>query len=591
MKFNLTDFPQAFLPLIVVVGDRREVRPKTSGDLLAYSASTLDLLYLPKLGLHPDTLILSDKVFVIERPEVIRQLCREVNILTIGSPAVNLFSRIINEYSVFRFDIEQEARDLMQKQYAIIENYKLDRVALAVYKAIVEQGATSTDDVIRYSSRNQRMPDERIDQLFPEIFQQVQYSGLENYRELLRKYEGRALLDPVKAGRVDLAHPKPRGEVISDYNDFGLVSIAKHPFADTDDKVVIYVAGRHGPGTAHGVASLARSKLWKGRELGGIFEVQINTFESYSQRIQSAARVWDMQPYSIGQFSLSALERSITKTRVFLSTPLRWADEENKEGIAWLAATITDILSKEFGDGHCHHPHEPDLAGQWNFVAGILKHFPGANLIVHNITGCTPGVMFEIGSSLGLGKKSVLFWDTSRLPFREDRLPSLLRFTPVVPIKLADRVAAANSLASLIPKAIRAEPSHGLRKDLTDTASDRQVFVFVKAKGQKLRREVLGQVVSREFIPKFPEEMIAENDLERVLEGVEQSHFVIVDVTDDDPDGMIILGLARARQRRTLELTRIGSRRCSMFDGLQKQWHADSLEDDMSQAIEELLRA
>ncbi|MFP5286690.1 MAG: hypothetical protein ACLGI9_13190, partial [Thermoanaerobaculia bacterium] len=73
------------------------MRPKTSGDLLAYSASTLDLLYLPKLQLPPNTLILSDKIFVIERPEIIRQLCREVNILTIGSPAVNLFSRRINE--------------------------------------------------------------------------------------------------------------------------------------------------------------------------------------------------------------------------------------------------------------------------------------------------------------------------------------------------------------------------------------------------------------------------------------------------------------------------------------------------------------
>lgn len=589
-KFSLTAFPKAFLPLMVVVGDRREVRPKTSGDLLAYSASTLDLLYLPQLGLPPDTLIVSDKIFVIERPEIIRQLSKEVNILTIGSPAVNLFSRRINDYSLFKFDIEPEAKELMQKQYNIIEKYKLDRVALSVYKAIVEQGAQSTEEVLRYASRNQIMRNERIDLLFPEILHQVRESGLENYRELLRKYEGRALLDPITVAGIDLSHPRRRGEVISDYNDFGLVSIAKHPFAETDDKVVIYVAGRHGPATAHGVGSLARNDLWKGRELGGIFEVQINTFESYSQRIQSAARVWDVQTYSVDQFSLSALAHSFEKTRVFLSTPLRHGDKENEESTVWLATTISGILSKEFGDGHCHHPYEPEMAGKWNFVTGIMEHFSPSKLIVHNITGYSPGVMFEVGSSLGLGKKFILFWDVSREPFDNDSIPRLLRHKNVTTVKLADRPAAAYEFEKVVPYTIRDRAGNGLKvaaaKPGAKTA--RQVFVYVKQKD--LRGEVVSQIINRKFVPKSDKDLLSENELEKVFEGIQQCEFVVVDVTENDPEAMIVLGLARARQCRILEFVKVGASGCSMFDGIRREWHQDSLTASVEQALDELLK-
>lgn len=593
MTFSLKDFPQAFLPLIVVVGDRREARPKTTGDLLAYSASTLDLLYLPKLRLPEDTLILSDKVFAIERPEVIRQLCSEVNILTIGSPAVNLFSRRINDYSFFRFEIEREAKALMQRQYNIIEQYKLNPLALAIYKAIVEHRAHSPSEVLRQIAGNRGMEDDRIDRLFTEISGKVRESGLQNYKELLRKYEGHALLNPVRSTGndldstvIDLDHPRPHGQIISGNTDFGLVSIAKHPFVDPDDKVVIYVAGRHGPATAHGVAALARSELWKRRELGGIFEVQINTLESFSQRIQRATRAWDMNEYSAEGFSLSTLERPPEEMKIFLSTPLRWNSQENEESVIWLAKTISDILSKEFGGGHCHHPHEPDLAGEWNFVAGILRHFPVSRLIVHNITGCSPGVMFEVGSSRGLGKKSILFWDQSRTQFDQEDLPSLLRFTQVHSIKLADRLAAATHFAAFIPTAIRSETD--TRPRAKSEGAKRQVFVFIKE--EDLRRQVILHLTQRELVPKLADEMAADDSLAKVLEGVETSRYVIVGVTDGDADSMIVLGLARAMERRVLALLTPGSHGCSMFDGLQKTWHPDTLKETVEQAVRELTR-
>jgi hypothetical protein len=590
MRFSLTSFPQAFLPLIVVVGDRREVRPKSSGDLLAYSASTLDLLYLAKLQLPPDTLILSDKVFIIERPEIIRQLCSEVNILTIGSPAVNLFSRRINDFSLFRFEIETGSKELMQRQYAIMDKYKLDLTALSIYKAILEQDARSLEDVSKHAFRDHWVnKDDKGKRLLSEIFEQVKTSGLKSYRELLRKHEGDALLAPVKSGKLDLSGPERHGKYIQHFNDFGLVSLAKHPFAEADDKVVVYVAGKHGPATAHGVKLLAQAENWEGRELGGIFEVHINTNAAFSQRVQDAGWSWDISTYDAGRFSLEVLGNAAEKMQVFLSTPLRWNAEEKKESVMWLAQTISDILSRQFGDGHCRHPYEPDQVGNWSFIDGIMKYFPESRTVIHNLTGLSPGVMFEVGCSMGFRKKPILIWDTSVTPFSSEKLPRLLRHAPIVPINLATHVTAANTLADVIPKAI------GQAENYEETPGEampdeRQVFLFVTKKNPELRRIFIQKIKDMDLIPKTEEDINARTSLEKIHEAIATCRYVIVDGTRGDPDGMIVLGLARTKERRVMELNEVGSKGCSMFDGLKRQWHSDSLEKDVEDSIRMLIQ-
>ncbi|HEX2077070.1 MAG TPA: hypothetical protein VHG08_05155, partial [Longimicrobium sp.] len=71
----LTGFPEEFEPLVIVTGDRREVPPKHKGDLLAYSVSSIDLMYLPLLRFEarrpgaPAPIMLSDKQFVTDRKD------------------------------------------------------------------------------------------------------------------------------------------------------------------------------------------------------------------------------------------------------------------------------------------------------------------------------------------------------------------------------------------------------------------------------------------------------------------------------------------------------------------------------------------
>src|SRR5207248_2874276 len=71
---SLKYFPEAFLPLTVICGDRREPTPKTRGDLFAYSVSITDLTFIPQLGLPRDTRIRTDKLCVLLSQESLKRL-------------------------------------------------------------------------------------------------------------------------------------------------------------------------------------------------------------------------------------------------------------------------------------------------------------------------------------------------------------------------------------------------------------------------------------------------------------------------------------------------------------------------------------
>src|SRR3954453_20643829 len=126
----LTDFPEGFEPLVIVTGDRREVPPLSKGDLLAYSASCIDSMYLPLLFTGSrqmktaSPIVLSDKQFVTDKEPDLHRRFGETNILVIGSPAVNLLARRINQRSPFRFDISEETREELAEQEHFVDAFE-----------------------------------------------------------------------------------------------------------------------------------------------------------------------------------------------------------------------------------------------------------------------------------------------------------------------------------------------------------------------------------------------------------------------------------------------------------------------------------
>jgi len=106
---SLANFPQAFLPLTIILGDRREWPLKSPGDLLAWSPSMLDVMHLHRLGLGhaleqgKDVQIMSDKYFVDLDDDGLSVRLNDRHLLSIGSPAANLGTRFLNAGAFFPF--------------------------------------------------------------------------------------------------------------------------------------------------------------------------------------------------------------------------------------------------------------------------------------------------------------------------------------------------------------------------------------------------------------------------------------------------------------------------------------------------------
>jgi hypothetical protein len=134
----LSNFPLQFAPLHIIAGDRREQHPKDRADLLCYSASMIDLVSVPriceKLG---GVRISSDKILYRMSEKWKKEELGNSNLLVIGSPAANLFARIVNKTAPFRFRLGNEIREWQkivesQEALAVLPQLKMDFSAIWV---------------------------------------------------------------------------------------------------------------------------------------------------------------------------------------------------------------------------------------------------------------------------------------------------------------------------------------------------------------------------------------------------------------------------------------------------------------------------
>lgn len=277
---SLEDFPGAFTPLTIICGDRREPYPQSRGDLFAYSAAITDLMFLPWLGLGHETIIQSDKLFVLMDDEYLRREFGKMNLLIIGSPAVNFAARTINNYSVFRFDLAPEVREWAQQLNQVQHN---DARLLRIFWRMAEnpQIMNSPEDL-----KEDDVSKEQIEELRDLVKQVI---GERTAKELMDGFRKPGLADPVDR-RVN-------GQSTGQHNDFAVISLAKNPFSDTTDYVCILAAGIHGPGTAHAVRVLGRKDEFRDHPFGGVIEVELDQFQDWPTRFKQARWKWQTRRY------------------------------------------------------------------------------------------------------------------------------------------------------------------------------------------------------------------------------------------------------------------------------------------------------
>lgn len=227
---SLLDFPKAFTPMTVIVGDKREEEPQNAGDLFVFSASTVDDRWLLSLGLPPNTEKISDKVIMTAEQDSdwLEKHLGNKHLLCIGSPASNLFARMFNNNFLFRFAISRETQRKWEETHKDIGELRTQASLLKFH---------------------------------------------EDHRSYL-KQRMRLFKSP---GFVDFNYEYLRvGMDLSQGKDFAVVSLGHNPYAKPNAPYyAILAAGVHHPGTAHAVKFLSEPANFIDHPFGGILEVDV----------------------------------------------------------------------------------------------------------------------------------------------------------------------------------------------------------------------------------------------------------------------------------------------------------------------------
>jgi hypothetical protein len=265
---TLRDWPMAFLPIVVFVGDRREIPPQSPADLLAASASIGDLYYLPRLQLPAETEIRSDKSVVITTPESLRRILQDTNLLIIGSPAANLMARTVNPGACFSFHVAPDA--LAQA---------------AEFQRILEPIQYLPGNLERYADVNSATATER--------------EWSRRRRHMIYEFARSGILDPVDYSGL-------RATAIPVHLDWGVVSLCRHPWSE--NKVAVIAGGLHGPATAAAIRLLSKENAFADRPLGGVFRVHVPINAPWEERYRHLNPEWDTHSYTVAGYETAVSE-------------------------------------------------------------------------------------------------------------------------------------------------------------------------------------------------------------------------------------------------------------------------------------------
>lgn len=555
---TLVEFPKAFQPIVVVTGDRREVPPQSHGDLLAYSVSCTDHMFINYLGLGQSQ-VLSDKQFVIEPEEVLRRRFGNTNILVIGSPAVNLLARRINQHAMFRFDIASETYEELEEQYRLMRDY-IEPVGddLFIYYHCLE-GIIDAEAILRrFVGLEPNIDDlrRRAERIIEEFKKTRLYSCLPTYprpiRYLMHKLDKPGMFDSLIEGK--------RGDSIGANTDYGLISVLDNPFSEPRGVFsVVYVAGVHGPGTALGVRLLANRKAFVHHPFGGVFEVKLNRVAPFFEKFQQSKERWETQAYDGKRYN-DALERATPRRiRAFISSPAPKDDTLQKEFDSIVKGFLVSACHEMRHDLEIHDPYTLPMGIGVDFWENILNYSEGCFFVVHDVTNSSRGVMVEIGFSIGKKRKHFLVWNAKRTPvteWRQMNVPSLLPTTNIESLNVENLSETQDCLsAKVVAKALDSQPIGSCENCDVRTPKKKDDACFVYAVEPSLRSYLENQLSERETQRVAEEESSRQSRLCRICETLRKARCGFVEVANKDRSGFIVLGMAKAAGVRTFAIS------------------------------------
>lgn len=589
MLKTLDSFPEDFKPLIIVTGDRREIPPQSKGDLLAYSVSSTDVMYMNHLNILPDEeftdhgLVVSDKQFVEESEEVLQERFGSTNILVVGSPAVNLLARRINDQCLFRFAISENAKIELEEQYDFIDDNIDDDYDLFIYNQCLEGIFDSKTILARYIDLlpNIDRLKTKVNKIVPEFKTTKICKNIKTHRRptryLMHKLDIPGIFDPT-SGTV-------RGKRLGPNVDYGLITITKNPFSDTDEYSLVYVAGVHGPGTALGLKKLAEKDAFTMHPLGGVFDVHLKKQAVYFERILSSDEMWETPGYRIEDVKSDIyMPKNI---QVFLSSPARKSDTKQKKFNNEIKNLIHDICIKKGIYLEIEGPYTLAFGRRMSFWQTVLDFEKDCEFVLHDITDFARGVMIEVGFSVGVKKHFFLIWNTQKTKIAEYSLPELLPVSNLEEINIRNKSETRMTLRN---KIINPALDNKSVFDCLDCSNiqkpNNSPSAYVYCPEPQLEECINEALSSRKIQRLHPNISDKEILICKVCDILRISDFVFIQLSESDPNGFILLGMSKAfkLKPKILTLDKFGQRDFAWAEEVQ-HLHPKGLSKQLSESL------
>ncbi len=262
---SFLNFPEAFEPLVIVTGDKREDRESwiTIADLGARTATPADTRWIAGLGLSKNVVKHIDKNFLLLPENELIERFGRTNLLVVGSPAANHLARKINSSAIFCFNYSKKAQEAIEE---LIDQAK---------------SLPTLTQLAAYKEQHQSDLEKRIRSLF---------AG--------------GIFDPTYPDEYVAAKYAQRAQQVQ--LDWGVVTFAANPYyaalckkegRKNDHRYVsILAAGIHHPGTAHALRQLSveqRERVFEKHPFGGVLRVELDLNEHFSTRVENAACRWE----------------------------------------------------------------------------------------------------------------------------------------------------------------------------------------------------------------------------------------------------------------------------------------------------------
>ncbi|HEY0101337.1 MAG TPA: hypothetical protein VGB76_20605 [Pyrinomonadaceae bacterium] len=318
---TLESFPEAFEPLVVVVGGYGGLvcrEPEHISELFRQSQSFVNLHYLLGLNLSPDTEIVSDRLLLELNNDRERatELLGNKHVLVIGSPLVNAFSRhlILKKKLIFNFVLRKETYRLGQDLYRDMLEGDADHNLLGegFYDSMIKTKLLETPPALSMFYRLMNKPPEEVDLRSPD------YNGVEMaHRRQIEDmvFRIRELVGDSEATNekvTNMFRPKemfsPLDRTLHDADgnsnqEFAVISLAENYWANLLRKkeeppkfASIVVAGVNELSTTVAVRALSKKSDLRERPLGGLLDIRKPPAPGL-KRITGAGDKWLTLPY------------------------------------------------------------------------------------------------------------------------------------------------------------------------------------------------------------------------------------------------------------------------------------------------------